>query len=342
MIRLSRFFLILAVGVFLCPWLCGCRPSTSQRPGDKSSPASSPMICTTIFPITELTRKIAGDKYQVRQLIPPGNDPHFFSLTPERTRIALESQLILGHSEIMEPWLQRLARLSSEHATIRIGYVCAFLYAEHHLHETHHAVSRESAENVAGHGHHHDHGSVNPHIWLSPLGAKKMASAIYDRLCEVFPRHQPVFHRNLDRVVTELDSLDKWFRNALAGRKTDVGIPVAGHRVFDHLASDYHLEFYYLNNHLSSEQGGTVRDLQQFMARMKRDGCTRFLYDPIENEVIARKLMKPGKVEGVRFYTLGNVSPDQWEHGDFIKLLRYDLEQIIALLPPQPENQRKP
>lgn len=53
---------------------------------------------------------------------------------------------------------------------------------------------------------HHSHES-DPHIWLSPLNAKIMASNIAEGLCQSFPQHEKSIKNNLNTLHAELDEL---------------------------------------------------------------------------------------------------------------------------------------
>lgn len=62
--------------------------------------------------------------------------------------------------------------------------------------------------------HTHDHGEIahhshesDPHIWLSPLNAKIMASNIAEGLCQNFPQHEKSIKNNLNTLHAELDKL---------------------------------------------------------------------------------------------------------------------------------------
>lgn len=69
-------------------------------------------------------------------------------------------------------------------------------------------------------GHDHDHGHMHeedPHIWLSPANAKIMAQNICLGLTERFPIHTDTFAANLQALLADLDTLQAYGEQSLAG-----------------------------------------------------------------------------------------------------------------------------
>ena len=62
----------------------------------------------------------------------------------------------------------------------------------------------------------HDHGELDPHIWLAPENAKIMAENICTGLKEQFPQHTEAFDRNLEQLLSDLDGLQKYGEETLA------------------------------------------------------------------------------------------------------------------------------
>jgi zinc transport system substrate-binding protein len=69
---------------------------------------------------------------------------------------------------------------------------------EHHEHEN---------------GHHHN---LDPHIWNSPINAKKMVENFYNGLIQVDPDHKDEYKANKDSYLQQLDELDNYIRALFA------------------------------------------------------------------------------------------------------------------------------
>lgn len=70
----------------------------------------------------------------------------------------------------------------------------------------------EHEEDHDGH-HHHEH---DPHIWLAPENAKRMAQNICDGLTAQFPAYAGTFAANLDGLLERLDALQAYGEETLA------------------------------------------------------------------------------------------------------------------------------
>ena len=85
-----------------------------------------------------------------------------------------------------------------------------------------HGIPLLSGENEHHHGHghdeeeHHHHHEEDPHIWLSPDNAKQMAVNICNGLSLVYPEYSDHFHSNLDPLLEELDTLQRYGDETLA------------------------------------------------------------------------------------------------------------------------------
>ena len=58
------------------------------------------------------------------------------------------------------------------------------------------------------HGHDQAHGVLDPHVWLSPVLARTLATNTCRALTEVLPGHAAVFQAGLDALLRDMDALD--------------------------------------------------------------------------------------------------------------------------------------
>lgn len=89
-------------------------------------------------------------------------------------------------------------------------------------------------EDHSGHSHQKD-----PHIWLSVNNAKIMAKNIYQGLCDHFPEHKDIFHKNMGTLMNQLDKLQAYGKDQLANLQCRE--MVTFHDGFSYLAQSYGL-----------------------------------------------------------------------------------------------------
>lgn len=92
----------------------------------------------------------------------------------------------------------------------------------------------EEAHGEAGHHHEYD-----PHIWLSPVLAKKMVQNICAALKAQFPGHREVFERNLAALNADLDAILAYGKEALG--ELDCRKLLTFHDGFSYLAEAFDL-----------------------------------------------------------------------------------------------------
>lgn len=70
------------------------------------------------------------------------------------------------------------------------------------------------------HGHGDHHHEEDPHIWLSVSNARIMADNICQGLIEKYPQYRDVFIANLGKVLSDLDALDSYGKQAFSSLKS--------------------------------------------------------------------------------------------------------------------------
>ncbi|MGB0662634.1 MAG: zinc ABC transporter substrate-binding protein [Pontibacterium sp.] len=115
--------------------------------------------------------------------------------------------------------------------------------AHHDEHESHdeHDEHHDEHEEHAGHddNHHHDHGGVDPHIWLDPLAALEVAEKVAQKLTAAQPASAAEVNANLANFRQNIIALDSTIKAKLAPHK-DAGFYVF-HDAWGHFVNHYGL-----------------------------------------------------------------------------------------------------
>jgi len=67
-------------------------------------------IVTTLFPLYDFTRAIAGDRAAVTLILPPGVEPHAFEPKPGDMARVNSARLFVYTGKYMEPWSEELLK----------------------------------------------------------------------------------------------------------------------------------------------------------------------------------------------------------------------------------------
>ena len=174
--------------------LCGC-----------AAPQSAAQIAATTLPVYEFTAHLCdGTGLSVTQLVTEQvSCLHDYSLNVRQVRAAEAAELIVISGAGLEDFMADLLHGKS---TIDSSAGIALIEGGHD-----HDHDHETADHA---GHHHEE---DPHIWLSPENAKVMAQNICAGLSAKYPEYAVTFYENLTTLHTQLDALQSYGEENLAG-----------------------------------------------------------------------------------------------------------------------------
>lgn len=197
--------------------LAGCSPSNGAPDGKLS-------VLTTVSPITDIARHVAGEWATVTGVIPEGVDSHTFEPTPATARAIAGADLILVNGLHLEDPTVALARSGRRDGTP------IFALGDHAIDETHYIYDFSFPRSE---------GKPNPHLWMDVPLAIEYARLIEQQLATADPRHAAAFRSNTSSYVAELKALDDAIRVAVATVPADDRVLLTYHDSFAYFAEDY-------------------------------------------------------------------------------------------------------
>ena len=187
---------ILSAGMAGWSFLSVCLSSQSED-------SAPPIVLTSVAPIADLVKRVAGGDAKVVQLIPDGQDAHTFEPPPSGAKAFTQAGLVIFNGLDLEESLLKMVKASVPARTPVV------LLAESTVQPKERIVDRRE--------------QGNPHVWMNPIFAGRYAEAIRDELSRVDPGHASGYKQRAQKLLRQLDALDK--ASAAAVRS----IP-AGHR----------------------------------------------------------------------------------------------------------------
>ena len=308
----AALVLLIATCVILSA-TAGCDTSGETDPGDPDTLA----VVASFFPMYDFTRKIAGDRADVRLMVPAGSDPHTWEPTAADIADLARSDLFVYSGAGMEHWAEDVIAAAANEGlqVLEASEGIELRSGEHTNHD-------DEKPAVAGHG------EVDPHVWLSPANAKAQMANIRDALTQADPDGAETYQANYEQWAGEADALDTAFRDALApyvGR----GIIVA-HEAFGYLCDAYGLEQIAVEGLTPDSEPDPARVAE--IIRIAREHDVRVVFfdktasskvaDAIASEVGARvDVLDPA----------ASVDPDRIENGeDWFSIMRDNLQALAA------------
>ncbi len=188
-------------------------------------------IVTSIFPLQEFAAQVAGDRGDVRLLLPPGAGVHTWQpRAGDLIRLA-ECDLFIYNGANLEPWVGEIMKglgsrkIPSLEASKGLDLIDG------------------SSDEKAGESNSrdHNHGSCDPHVWLDMDLSARIVDRIEETLSRLDPEGSSVFKKNAGAYKDRLRELDGNYREGLRNCPIKTFV-VAGHAAFGYLAKRYGLE----------------------------------------------------------------------------------------------------
>ncbi|AFY71597.1 ABC-type metal ion transporter, periplasmic subunit [Thalassoporum mexicanum PCC 7367] len=211
---------------------CTSAPSTSEQssPVDIGSNAEQLQVVTTILPITQFTKAVAGDRTEVISLIPSNTSPHDYQAKPDDVIKLAQADVLVQNGLEMEAFLDDMVANAENPDLIIIDtsegiptIASADIEEEHDEHqednkEHNHADEHDEHDehDQEEHAGHHSHGEHNPHVWLDPKRAIMQVENIRDGLIAIDPAGAEEYEENAAAYIAELQALDAEIATQLA------------------------------------------------------------------------------------------------------------------------------
>ena len=192
---------------------CNSSPTTntavSPSPTATSVPAQAsnqqeqkkPLVVTTVAPLTNIVSNIAGDRVEVKGIIPEGTDSHTFEPRPSDTDILSKASLILVNGLHLESPTEKLANATKPKDTKIFEMGSNTITQEQWMFDFSFPK---------------DKGDPNPHLWVNPKYAEAYAKLAAQQLTALDPTGKDYYETNLKNYLQRLDELDKVTRKVVA------------------------------------------------------------------------------------------------------------------------------
>jgi len=307
--------MVFLVSLLLLTLLCAsCRNKDVPAGGEKKL-----RVITTLFPLYDFAREVAGDRAEVILLLPPGMEPHGFEPKPEDLFRVSKADIFIFTDKYMEPWAVDLVKKvgNSKLLVVDAGKGAKFLPAV--------GADEHDGEKV-DHGHDHGEG-MDPHIWLDFANARQMVENIAEAMAAKDPADRKYY---MDRAVSynkRLTALDERFKEGLAGCATRQFLH-GGHYAFGYLADRYGLN-YKAAYAASANAEPTPKKIAGLIMQIKSDGLKYIFYEELISPTVAEAIARETGAKLLKLHGAHNIARNELEAGvTFISLMEKNLENL--------------
>lgn len=256
-------------------------------------------VLTSIKPLQLIAAAVQEGVAIPEVLLPPGASPHNYALRPSDVRKVQSVDLVYWIGPDMEGFLPRVLKgrtLPSVAVQDLPGLKLRRFAEDSHSH----------AEEADEHDHDHRPGSLDAHLWLSPINARVIAAKMAADLSAADPANAARYQSNLKAFDERLDALDLRLKARLAG--------IAGkpyfvfHEAFDYFEDAYGLKHAGVFSVAAEVQPG-AQHVAAMRTRLQEVGKTCVFSEPPLRPRLAETLVTGLPVKLAELDALGGYTP---------------------------------
>ncbi|MEM1483246.1 metal ABC transporter substrate-binding protein [Oscillospiraceae bacterium PP1C4] len=304
-----RLISILLAAVLCLLLLAGCAPAAQTQKA-----TSKIRIVATLFPQYDFARQIAGDKADIKLLLPAGIESHSYEPTPADIIAINMADLFVYTGPYMEPWAQSIIDGVTENVTVLNISQNITLDKEEEHDEAH--AHDEALEHDEADAHKEElaHGGFDPHIWTSPVNAKVMVDNLTDALCKVDSANADYYRNNAAKYKTELDALDQEFSTIVSTAKRKE-IIFGGRFALHYFAKQYGLTYEAAFDSCSHETEPSAQVVAEIIDEVRTKGIPVVFHEELTDPKVARLIGEETGAKLRLLHSCHNVSKEDFQNG---------------------------
>jgi zinc transport system substrate-binding protein len=227
--------------------LAGCGAQGRSGPGKVT-------VAASFAPLAEVARRVGGDRVEVRDLTPPGAEPHDVELRPDDVAALADADLAVVVGGGFQPAVEDAAD-RRDGPTVRI---------------------------LAP-------GAADPHVWLDPTAMARITGRVATALARIDPSGAAGYRARARAWEAELEALDRAFAQGLAHCRSRV--IVTTHAAFGALAKRYGLRQEAVVGSSPEAEPDPAR-LDELVDLVRREGVTTVFTEPLAPRRLAATLAR--------------------------------------------------
>ena len=298
-----------ALLVFPAALLGGC-----ASPDSAADTGALDVVASASF-LADIAQNVAGDRFEVRSLVPLETDPHSFEPTPSDLRdVAAADLLIVNGGGLEGSLLDTLENAGGDATLVDASAGLA-------------GRTPQPGEPAL------EDGGADPHFWLDPVLVKTYVANIRDAFAAADPAGAAEYEANAAAYQRQLDELDAWITAQVAE------IPEADRKlVMNHTSHGYFADRYGLEivgtvlPGASTGETPTARQLSDLVRAIESSGARAIFVEIDENPDLARQIAAETGVAVVTDLLDHSLTEPGGPAPTYIDMMKYDTRRIVEAL----------
>lgn len=303
-------------------------------------------VYTTVYPLTYFTERIGGEHVQVQSIYPAGANEHTFEPTQQDMIKLAEADLMFYVGLGLEGFIDKAEDTLKDEKVEFVAAADAISDEEleaagepheddAHEEETHedeaHEEETHAEEAAEEEGHEgHDHGTVDPHVWMSPVLSQKLAESIKNNLAEADPENSEAYESNYAQLIIELEELDVAFEEL--SERVDTKTFFVSHSAFGYIAEPYGFEQVAVAG-LNSQDEPSQKELAEIVDLAKEKEIQYIVFEQNVSSNLTEVIQNEVGAEAIQMHNLGVLTQENIDNEEtYFTLMEKNLQVLETVL----------
>ena len=272
-------------------------------------------VVASVSYLADIAQNVAGDRFEVRSLVPLETDPHAFEPTPsDLGEVAGADVVIVNGAGLEGPLLGTLENAGGDATIVEAS------------------AGLESRRPQPGEPP-LDETGTDPHFWLDPTLVKTYVENIRDAFAEADPAGAAEYEANAAAYSKKLDVLDAWIETQIAQ------IPLADRKlVVNHASHGYFADRYGLEivgaviPGTGTGAAPTAKQLAELTTAIRSSGARAIFVEIDENPELARQIAGETGATVVTDLLDHSLSEPGGVASTYIEMMKYDTRRIVEAI----------
>lgn len=313
---MKRFFAFVTSIIFV---FSGCTiPNSGAGTASTQIQATGKVkVVTSFYPLYEIAKQVGGDYVDVKNLVPPGAEPHDYEITPKDIAGVYESQILVVNGAGLEPWYSRVLPDLQQQTKVRVvdeSKLFSDLITGFH---------EEGGSNQPMNA---PQQSYDPHLWMDPVHYAQEVDSFGKIIAEVDPAHKDYYLVQAQQFVAKLDDLDRQYISGL--QNCSLHEFVTNHAAFGYLSRRYGITMIAIAG-LSPDAEPSPKTISDLITLIKQKNIMYILTESLVSPKIADTIAKEIGAQTLVMNPLEGLTDQEIAQGkNYISVMQENLKNL--------------